>query len=68
MTRTRGDIWKHTTGRCLFDGGKQYTYDFVGHSAPKPHSRYRTGSETAAAQKNVSFKHELLQNPLLEYI
>ena len=35
MTGTRGDIWKHTTGRCVFDGGKQYTYDFVGHSAAK---------------------------------
>ena len=41
---------------------------------PKPHLRYRTGSETAQricngrGAKNLSFKHEFLQNPLLEYI
>ena len=34
----------------------------------KPHLRYRTGSETAAVPKNLSFKHEFLENPLLEYI
>ena len=41
---------------------------------PKPHLRYRTGSETAErirngrGAKNLSFKHEFLQNSLLEYI
>ena len=41
---------------------------FRGILLPKPHLRYRTRCETAAVQKNLSFKHEFLQNLLLEYI
>ena len=44
------------------------TYDFVGHSAAKTAFTLPQWISNGRGAKNLSFKHEFLQNPLLEYI